>query len=148
MCVPQFVVQDAPRVERCTLLQLRELLPEQLRELTHHLCGGAEEGRLSPSLPETKCKCRPPNARQRMRMDQLRSVGLAAVQTLAPILDELAAASDVAQQGAVAHVGLVVEVGLPILIAPGHLRPIFWVRGGDSAAEDGARRWSVRCSVG
>ena len=83
-----------------------------------------------------------------MRMDQLRSVGLTAVQTPAPILDELAAASDVAQQGAVAHVGLVVEAGLPILIAPGHLRPIFWVRGGGNAAEDVARRWSVRCSVG
>ena len=97
---------------------------------------------MSPSLPETKCKRRPPIARQRMRMDQLRSVGLTAVQTLAPILDELAAASDIAQQGAVAvaHNGLVVEVGLPILIAPGHLRPIFWVRGGDNAAEDVARR--------
>ena len=84
----------------------------------------------------------PPIARQRMRLDQLRSVGLTAFETLAPILDELAAASDIAQQGAVAvaHNGLVVEVGLPILIAPGHLRPIFWVRGGDNAAEDVARR--------
>ena len=67
----------------------------------------------------------------RNRMDQLRSVGFTAVQTLAPILDELAGANDVAQQGAVAHVGLVVQVGVPILIDSGHLWPIFWVRGAD-----------------
>jgi len=64
-------------------------------------------------------------------MDQLGSVGFTAVQTLAPILDELAGANDVAQQGAVAHVGLVVQVGVPILIDSGHLWPIFWVRGAD-----------------
>ena len=67
----------------------------------------------------------------RNRMDQLRSVGFTAVQTLAPILDELAGANDVAQQGAVAHVGLVVQVGVPILVDLGHLWPIFWVRGAD-----------------
>ena len=67
----------------------------------------------------------------RNRMDQLRSVGFTAVQTLAPILDELAGANDVAQQGAVAHVGLVVQVRVPILIDSGHLWPIFWVRGAD-----------------
>ena len=60
-------------------------------------------------------------------MDQLRSVGFTAVQTLAPILDELAGANDVAQQGSVAHVGLVVQVEVPILIDSGHLWPIFWV---------------------
>ena len=67
----------------------------------------------------------------RNRMDQLRSVGFTAVQTLAPILDELAGANDVAQQGSVAHVGLVVQVEVPILIDSGHLWPIFWVRGAD-----------------
>ena len=67
----------------------------------------------------------------RHRMDQLRSVGFTGVQTLAPILDKLAGANDVAQQRAVAHIWLVVQVGVPILIDSGHLWPIFRVRGAD-----------------
>ena len=88
----------------------------------------------------------------RHRMDQLRSVGFTAVQTLAPILDKLAGAYDVAQQGAIAHIGLVVQVGVPdpdrfgpplaCLPRPWRKRP------GRSTAEDVARRSSVRCSVG